>query len=203
MSTHKNSDPKNRARAIVDASKGYEASDVHVSGIVVFIASMAVFVVVVALAAYGIGKALNWHIAKEDGTKNKWAAPVDVRPLGNLPTNPELESKLGGFTQRFPAPRLQNDDGLQDLADLHAREDLLLDHYSWANRAQGKVRIPIDRAMELVAARGLPAAPAVERAPLLTGDSEPEVAAPLTNGFVRTGYEQEQAIAAGRAEPHK
>ena len=30
----------------------------------------------------------------------------------------------------FPQPRLQMDDGNQDTADLHAREDLLLEHYT-------------------------------------------------------------------------
>jgi hypothetical protein len=55
------------------------------------------------------------------------------------------------------------------------------------------VRIPIERAMELIAQRGLPVAPAVEQAPLMTGDDEAGmVAAPLTNGFARTGYEQDQ-----------
>ena len=46
------------------------------------------------------------------------------------------------------------------MADLHAREDLLLNNYSWVDQAQGKVRIPIERAMELIAQRGLPVAPA-------------------------------------------
>jgi hypothetical protein len=46
--------------------------------------------------------------------------------------------------------------------------------------------------MELIAQRGLPVAPAVEHAPLLSGDHEPEVAVPLTSGFARTGYELEQ-----------
>jgi hypothetical protein len=49
--------------------------------------------------------------------------------------------------------------------------------------------------MELIAQRGLPVAPAVEQAPLLTGDAKPKVAAPLTNGFARTGYEHDQALA--------
>jgi hypothetical protein len=134
-------------------------------------------------------------MAKEDGPKNKWAEPVDVRPLGNLPSNPALENKLGELAQRFPSPRIQSDDGLQDLADLHAREDVLLNNNSWVDQSQGKVRIPIERAMELVAQRGLPVAPAVDHAPLMTGDYEPKVTAPLTNGFVRTGYEQEQSQA--------
>jgi hypothetical protein len=102
---------------------------------------------------------------------------------------------------------LQTDDGNQDIADLHAREDLLLDHYSWVDRSQGKVRIPIERAMELLAQRGLPQAQAVVKAPLMTGDQEPTVAVPLTKGFARTGYELDQAAAQAaenkRPEPHK
>jgi hypothetical protein len=42
---------------------------------------------------------------------------------------------------------------------LHAKEDLLLDNYSWVDQSQGKVRIPIERAMELIAKQGLPVAP--------------------------------------------
>ena len=60
------------------------------------------------------------------------------------------------MTATFPTPRLDIDDGNQDTADLHAREDLLLDHYSVDRRKGGTVRIPIERAMELIAQRGLP-----------------------------------------------
>ncbi len=49
--------------------------------------------------------------------------------------------------------------------------------------------------MELIAQRGLPVAPAVEQAPLMTGDQKPVIAVPLTNGFARTGYEQDEAAA--------
>jgi hypothetical protein len=49
--------------------------------------------------------------------------------------------------------------------------------------------------MELIAQQGLPVAPAVEGAPLMAGDSKPQVGVPLTNGFARTGYEHDQAIA--------
>jgi hypothetical protein len=132
---------------------------------------------------------------------------VDVRQLGNMPSNPELQNKVAELTQTFPTPRVQTDDGNQDVADLHAREDLLLDHYSWADRAKGKVRIPIERAMELIAQRGLAVTPAVQHAPLMAGDSHPVVAVPLTNGFARTRFEQEEAAAqraeTGRQEPHQ
>ncbi len=79
---------------------------------------------------------------------------------------------------------------------MHAKEDLLLENYSWVDESKGVVRIPIERAMELVAERGLPVAPATNEAPLLAEDSVPVVKAPLTNGFARTGYEQDQAAKA-------
>ena len=38
----------------------------------------------------------------------------------------------------------------QELADLHAREDWNLTHYGYIDKAKAQVRIPIDRAMELL-----------------------------------------------------
>ena len=179
----------------VDASAGYETSDVKVTGIVVFIIALSIFVAVTGIPAYGIGKVLNAHMNKEDGPTSRWARTVDVRQLGNLPNNPEMQNKVAELTQQFPTPRVQTDDGNQDVADLHAREDLLLDNYSWVDAAHSKVRIPIERAMELLAQRGLAVAPAVETAPLMTGESVPTVQAPLTSGFARTAYEQDEAAA--------
>jgi hypothetical protein len=88
---------------------------------------------------------------------------------------------------------LLTDDGDQDVADLHAREDLLLSNYSWVDQSKGTVRIPIGQAMQLIAQRGLPVAPAVQTQQSMTGESTPTVTVPLTNGFARTSYEQEQA----------
>lgn len=193
MSTHNHREPEDQEREKIDASLGYEQSDVRVSGIVVFLASMAIFAVVTAIVAYGVGKVINAWMNAQDGPTSKWATTVDIRQLGNLPASPEMQRKVAELTQQFPTPRLQTDDGNQDVADLHQREDLLLDNYSWVNQSQGTVRIPVDRAMELIAQRGLPVAPAVQREPLMRGDSEPTVAMPLTNGFARTGYEQDQA----------
>jgi hypothetical protein len=126
-----------------------------------------------------------------------------------MASNPALEQQqLQQMTQRFPTPRLQTDDGNQDLADLHVRESLLLDHYSWVDRSQGKVRIPIERAMQLIVQSGLPVAANSEAghasAPTygeipegapMSADSNGVVLppAPLTDGFAPTGYEQELA----------
>jgi hypothetical protein len=187
MHTHNND-----GQEPVDASAGFEKSDVRVGGVTVFIVSMAIFVAVVAIVAWGLGKALNAHMASTDGKPSRWSKTVDVRELGNMPTSPDLQNKMGELTRTFPTPRVQTDDGMQDVADLHAREDLLLENYSWANADHTKVRIPIERAMELLAARGIPVAPTVDQPKPMTGDGTPRVTAPQTNGFTRTAYEQGQ-----------
>jgi hypothetical protein len=193
--------------AKVDASLGYEGTDVKVSGILVFLTALAIFVAVTGVLCIGIGKVINSEMAKADGPVTKWNHPVDVRKLGNLASSPEIQQQFAQLANRFPTPRLQTDDGYQEITDMHAKEDLLLENYSWvgpeAGAAQGKgaMRIPIERAMELVAERGLPVAPQTVQTPLLAEDSAPVVKAPLTDGFARTGYEQDQIAKAEAVTP--
>ena len=202
MPQHKDNQLPPHGPQEIDASHGYERSDIRVTGIVVFLVSLGIFVAVTGVVCWGIGKVFNAHFDKEDGPNNHWVntKTADVRQLGNLPSSPDLQNKVNELVQQFPTPRTQTDDGLQDVADLHAREDLLLDNYSRVDGQQGKVRIPIERAMELIAQRGLPVAPAQNES-LMTGDRQPMVKAPLTSGFARTAYELEQERGEGaRAE---
>jgi hypothetical protein len=179
----------------IDASHGYERSDVRVTGIVVFLTALGIFVAVTGALCWLIGKGINVAMNHEDKAtypNTKWTRDEDkkIRELGNLPSSPELQNKVEELTQQLPTPRLQNDsgDGGQDVSDLHAREDLLLEHYTRIDGQAGKVRIPIDRAMELIAQRGLPVAPA-QNETLMAGDQQPMVHAPLTTGFARSAYE--------------
>ena len=55
-----------------------------------------------------------------------------------------------------PPPRLQIS-APADLAALRAREEQTLHSYHWIDRNQKVISIPIDRAIELTAERGLPA----------------------------------------------
>ena len=54
---------------------------------------------------------------------------------------------------RMPSPPLQSAPPL-DLAALRAEKHALLSQYAWIDRAHGVVRIPIERAMALLVARG-------------------------------------------------
>ena len=185
--------PEDHSPDEIDVEAGYEKTDVGVTGIVVFLVSLGIFVAVTGVLCYGIGYVFNAELNREDGPTNKWTKTADIRQLGNLPANPDMQRKVAEITQQFPTPRVQVDDGNQDVTDLHAREDLLLDNYTWVDRSQGKVRIPIERAMELlVESNTLKTVAPVQAAPLLTGDTKQGVVTtPLTDGFARTGYEQD------------
>jgi hypothetical protein len=176
--------------------EGYEVTDVSVQGIMVFLVGLFVSVGVFFVLCFGLGKVINYSLVKRDGPPDKWnASPVQqAGKLKNMESNPAAaQQELKQLTQTFPTPRLQSDDGNQDVANLHARENLLLDHYSWVDDSHTKVRLPIERAMELIAQRGLPvAAKPAQSEPLMAGDSAPVVTAPLTNGFAPTGFEQQE-----------
>src|SRR6185503_12294415 len=58
-----------------------------------------------------------------------------------------------------PEPRLEQNPALA-LGELRRREEEQLRGYGWIDREHGVVRIPIERAIKLVAERGLPTRPA-------------------------------------------
>lgn len=187
---------------------GYETSDVKVTGIIVFMVSLFVFVLIFFVFCFGMGKVINSALVKHDGPPNRWnEANFPAGKRQNLASNASMEQQqLQYMTRRFPTPQLQMDDGNQDLADMHAREDLLLNHYTWVNRDQGTVRMPIGAAMEVIAQRGLPvisgagAASAAPEAVLMTADNQHRSTPPLTNGFARSGYEQQIEVEQARQQ---
>jgi hypothetical protein len=190
-----NTPPASQAPKIDAEHPGYEVSDVNVGGVAAFLAGLFGTVIVFFFFCYGMGKVINNLWIKQDGPATKWTIAAGAVPPGkgnNLASNTEMEQKqLQQMVSNFPTPRLDIDDGEQATADLHAREDLLLANYSTVDGQPGTIRIPIDRAMQLIAQRGLP----VESTQANATDSvayanKPVIKAPLTTGFARTGFEQ-------------
>jgi hypothetical protein len=190
--------PQGHAGLRAEENPGYETTDVNVNGVVVFLAGLGGFLIVFFVFCFVMGKVINTAIQKADGPTTKWNHTSDFAGAAltggkrqDLASDPELEQKqLQQLTATFPTPRLDIDDGEQSTADLHAREDLLLDNYSVVPGEGSNIRIPINRAMELIAQRGLPVnTSTVPTTTLMAGDEKPEILAPLTTGFARTGYE--------------
>lgn len=196
-------------------SPGYETTDVNVGGVSVFLAGLFGFVLVFFVICFVLGRVINTALERQDGPTSKWhqlSAFAGAETTGgkrqDLASDPDMQQKqYQQMTSTFPEPRLDIDDGNQATADLHAREDLLLDNYSVVPGAAGSVRIPISRAMQLIAQRGLPVnTQAATTTVQMAGDETPLVTAPLTSGFARTGYELDviearaQKMSYGKAE---
>ncbi|MBO0882291.1 MAG: hypothetical protein J2P17_18525 [Mycobacterium sp.] len=83
-----------------------------------------------------------------------------------------------------PAPALEAESG-QTLDRYRSLAEQKLSSYAWVNRSAGTIRIPIDRAMDLTAQRGLPSQPAAGPTPQDTGAQSPSVA---SSGRVEESY---------------
>ena len=212
---HKINQPLNPEHGRRDTeSPGYETTDANVSGVAVFLAGLFGSVLIFFVFCFVLGRVINGALEKEDGPPNKWSqyssfagAEAAHGKRQDFSSDLEIRQKqLEQVTQAFPLPRLLIDDGEQETADLHAREDLLLNYYSVSPGENGNIRIPITRAMELIAQRGLPVSAPTANAASMFGDAKPEIQAPLTTGFARTGFEQaviterQQKLAYRRAE---
>ncbi len=78
-----------------------------------------------------------------------------MKLLENLNPVGQSISPVERVSQVPAPPRLEVEEG-GDLAESLSKADAVLNHYGWVDKSSGKVHIPIDRAIDLLAARGLP-----------------------------------------------
>jgi hypothetical protein len=113
---------------------GHETTDVGLRGIFAFAVILVVFSVAVQI---GLGL---WMGAYSRAERREIAA----RP-----------ARLRDDTGQFPAPQLQGNPA-SDMARLRKEEEARLAEYGWVDRRAGIARIPVSRAMDLIAQKGLP-----------------------------------------------
>ena len=63
---------------------------------------------------------------------------------------------------QVPEPRLQVNSA-QDLKEMRAQEEVILQGYGWVDREHGVTRIPIEKAMQLLVQRGVPTRPSTPK----------------------------------------
>lgn len=129
------------------AAAGHELSDLNPRKIAIFGATLALVIGATLLAAYGL-----FHFF--------YAGVTRSRPL---------PSPLSYSREPTPEPRLLVKPG-DEMQAMRADENKILSSYDWIDRDKGIVRIPIDRAMEILDQRRLPvrsknAAAAAEQQP--------------------------------------
>jgi hypothetical protein len=134
----------------------HEDRDVNVRGIFVFVVLLGVLVLLSCALMYW----LFGYFARTEAREKETVFPLAVA---------ERQEPLQKRLARLPEPRLEgiepgslNRSGVAGWPsygpEQALREQRLLDEYGWVDRKAGVVRIPIDRAMELLAGK-LPARP--------------------------------------------
>ncbi|MGB6023576.1 MAG: hypothetical protein WA254_02955 [Candidatus Sulfotelmatobacter sp.] len=130
-------------------SGGFEHQDLQPRGILYFLLGLAMFLVISILGIRGVYAFLD-HREK--------AEQPPVNPLvTNVPT--DTRHIPAGYPQSvFPNPRLEENERGQ-LNEIVLQEENTLYSYGWIDQKAGTVRIPIERAMDLIAQRGIPVRP--------------------------------------------
>jgi hypothetical protein len=116
---------------------GHEQRDIRLRPIILAGVALVVLAIVVHVGIWWLFDYFTEHRTQQEGP------PAPTAPLAwprQLPTGPRLQT-----------------DPHQDIQELLKAEDAILQSYGWVERETGIARIPIDRAMELLAERGLPA----------------------------------------------
>jgi hypothetical protein len=130
---------------------GYERRDVSAAPILYFLLSLVVAGLAITFFVDGIYR----YLEKRSNAEQTPVSPLIVNPSADTR---ELPSEYKTYLkQNFPAPQLEVDERGQ-LDKIRIDEAQTLSSYDWIDQKAGTVRIPIDRAMDLLAQRGLPVA---------------------------------------------
>jgi hypothetical protein len=130
---------------------GHEQSEVSVRLIVVSLAFLAVATAITLALVVGIFRYFYASYSTAEATR--LAQPV-------IPPKPRIEV----------AP-------YQELQDMRVKEDHILSTYAWVDKDSQTVRVPIDKAIDLLAAKGLPSHNYLDD---ITAGRKPPAAAPQT-----------------------
>ena len=117
---------------------GHEETDINVWAVGKFAVGLMLVAVASLFLLFGLFRYL---LSREGGPPAGRSQDVATEP-----------------SKAFPQPQLQANE-VQDLKAVRAAEDQVLNGYAWMDPEKGVVRIPINRAIDLLVERGLPSRP--------------------------------------------
>jgi hypothetical protein len=122
--------------------------EINLRGILITGAALAVLCIVAS--------ALMWWMLRGferyDERRDVRPSPIEAANPQQPPPAPRLQV-APGFDVRNPKPIERSD--REDMADERKREDEALSQPAWLDQGQGLVRVPIETAMQVIAARGV------------------------------------------------
>ncbi|HKH99283.1 MAG TPA: hypothetical protein VJ999_09255 [Candidatus Sulfotelmatobacter sp.] len=143
---------------------GFERRDIGVGGVLYFLLGLAVF----GLISHFMVTALYHYLEKQTEAQQ---APVSAL-VKNAPADTRHLSVdyRDYLKQNFPSPQLEIDERNQ-LDKIRLDEEQTLSTYDYIDKNAGTVRIPIARAMDLIAQRGLPVRAQAAETPAATASN--------------------------------
>lgn len=127
-----------------EAGGGPADGELDFRGIVGFVGGLVAVTLVVMGLMWGVAALLKGSLARKDPAPPALAEAREAR----VPPGPNLQ----------PNPSA-------DLTAFRAAENAELATWAWVDREKAVARVPVERALEIVAARGLPAPPPMPPAP--------------------------------------
>lgn len=117
----------------VTSARGHETRDVSVRVVAWFAVGLVLSTTLIYVAVAGL-----FHLFKDEHPSPDAPSRIALHPHMLAPA-PQLQSKVSA-----------------DLLKFEAAEEAKLHSYGWVDRKAGVIRIPIERAMDLIVERGLP-----------------------------------------------
>ena len=155
---------------------GYERKDIGVGGVFAFLVGLAAVLVICFFLVQGLYSGLESYFAGKQPAVSPLATnvPKDTRKLPReYKSDAESTDYEKYLQQNFPAPQLETNERTE-LNKVRLREENVLSTYDYVDKNAGTIRIPIDRAMDLLVQRGLPVRTQSGDAPTQTVKSQPE-----------------------------
>jgi hypothetical protein len=136
----------------------FERRDITVAGVVYFMVGLAVVAILIHFIVAGMYKYLDHRFESQQ----RAVSPLVTNPIRDTRTlPPEFKTDSEGsdyekyLQKSFPEPQLEIDERTE-LNKVRLYEENRLSTYDYIDKDAGTVRIPIERAMDLLAQRGLP-----------------------------------------------
>jgi hypothetical protein len=131
-----------------EPEESFEQQDMSPNAVYAFLGGLAVAGILVYFVLWGFYHALDAYQKRHQPPQNPLVqqTAADTRNV-----SPEE-------IKQFPQPRLERDER-GEINDFRLHEEQTLNSYGWVDQKAGVVRIPIDRAMQLIAQQGLPTTP--------------------------------------------
>jgi hypothetical protein len=140
-------------------NQGFEREDMGAKAVFSFLLGLVALGVIVYFVANGVYWSLDRYSGVHQPAQNPMKQNVETD------TRDERPADVRANIQRiFPEPRLETDERTE-INDFRLREEEQLNSYGWVDQPAGVVHIPIERAMQLVVARGLAVRPPGEATP--------------------------------------